>query len=73
MALELQLNTKYSYYTSILKRFPQVNFFWIIGADNLLIMHKWYNWKIILYVPIVVFDRPNYFYKSTSSKAARYF
>ena len=76
MALELQLNTKYSYYTiSILKkRFPQVNFFWIIGADNLLIMHKWYNWKKLFYMcPVVVFDRPNYFYKSISSKAARYF
>ncbi len=76
MALELQLNTKYSYYTiSILKkRFPQVKFFWIIGADNLLIMHKWYNWKKLFYMcPIVVFDRPNYFYKSISSKAARYF
>ena len=76
MALELQLNTKYSYYTiSILKkRFPQVKFFWIIGADNLLIMHKWYNWKKLFYMcPVVVFDRPNYFYKSLSSKAAQYF
>ena len=69
MALELQLNTKYSYYTisTLKKRFPQVNFFWIIGADNLLIMHKWYNWKKLFYMcPIVVFDRPNYFYKSIS-------
>ena len=37
-------------------------------------MHKWYNWKKIFYMcPIVVFDRPNYFYKSISSKAAKYF
>ena len=71
MDLELQLNTKYSYDTiNILKqRFPQVNFFWIIGADNLLIMHKWYNWKKLFYMcPIVVFDRPNYFYKSICTK-----
>ncbi len=76
MALELHLNTKYSYDTiNILKRrFPRVNFFLIIGADNLLIMHKWYNWKKLFHMcPIVVFDRPNYFYKSISSKAARYF
>ncbi len=76
MALEFNLKTKYSYDTIkiLKKRFPEVNFFWIIGADNLLIMHKWYNWKKLFYMcPIVVFDRPNYFYKSISSKAAKYF
>ncbi len=76
MALELKLRTHYSYDTIsfLKKRFPNVNFFWIIGADNLLIMHKWYNWKELFYMcPIVVFDRPNYFYKSVSSKAAKYF
>ncbi len=76
MALELELGTYYSYDTlSFLKRrYPNVNFFWIIGADNLVIMHKWYKWKKIFYMcPIVVFDRPNYFYKSISSKAAKYF
>ncbi len=76
MALELYLKTEYSYEMLYIlkKKFPQVNFFLIIGADNLLIMHKWYNWKKIFYMcPIVVFDRPNYFYKSISSKAARYF
>ena len=37
-------------------------------------MHKWYNWKKIFYMcPIVVFDRPNYFYRSICSKAAKYF
>ncbi len=76
MALELKLRTYYSYDTInfLKKRFPNVNFFWIIGADNLLIMLKWYNWKELFYMcPIVVFDRPNYFYKSVSSKAAKYF
>ena len=76
IALELYLKTEYSYETlyKLKKKFPQVNFFLIIGADNLLIMHKWYNWKKIFYMcPVVVFDRPNYFYKSISSKAARYF
>ena len=40
MALELQLNTKYSYDTiNILKRrFPRVNFFLIIGADNFILI-----------------------------------
>ena len=45
-----------------------------IGADNLLIMHKWYNWKRLFYLcPVVVFDRPGYFYKSIGSKASKYF
>jgi nicotinate-nucleotide adenylyltransferase len=76
IALELYLKTEYSYETlyKLKKKFPQVNFFLIIGADNLLIMHKWYNWKKIFYMcPVVVFDRPNYFYKSISSKTAKYF
>ena len=76
MALEFNLKTKYSYDTICIlkKRFPSVNFFWIIGADNLLIMHKWYKWKKLFHMcPIVVFDRPDYFYKSLSSKAAKYF
>ncbi|MDC3024174.1 nicotinate (nicotinamide) nucleotide adenylyltransferase [Alphaproteobacteria bacterium] len=76
MALEYHLKTKYSYDTIriLKKRFPQVNFFLIVGADNLLILHKWYNWEKLFYMcPIVVFDRPDYFYKSISSKAAIYF
>tara|TARA_Y100001970_G_scaffold265430_1_gene352996 strand:- start:1443 stop:2006 length:564 start_codon:yes stop_codon:yes gene_type:complete len=76
MALELKLKTYYSYDTIsyLKKRFPNVNFFWIIGADNLFILHKWYKWRQLFYMcPIVVFDRPNYFYKSISSKAAKYF
>lgn len=76
MALELKIKSVYSYETLnfLKKRFPNVNFFWIIGADNLLIMHKWYKWKKIFYMcPVIVFDRPGYFYKAISSKAAKYF
>ena len=76
MTLELKLKNLYSYDTVnfLKKRFPNVNFFWIIGADNLLIMHKWYKWKKIFYMcPVIVFDRPGYFYKAISSKAAKYF
>ncbi len=76
MAIELNLKTTYSYDTikALKKKFPAVNFFWIIGADNLFIMHKWYNWKKLFYLcPVVVFDRPKYFYKSINSKAAKYF
>ena len=53
---------------------PRVNFFWIMGADNLCEMHKWYNWKKIFYLcPIIVINRNEYFYKSLCSKTAKYF
>lgn len=76
LALEYQIGTYYSYDTIIkLKiKMPRVDFFWIIGADNLYNMHKWYKWKKLFYLcPIIVFNRPGYFYKSLSSKAAKYF
>ena len=75
-ALELQLGTKFTYDT--IKKLkiimPRVNFYWVMGADNLLNMHKWKNWKKIFYLcPIIVFDRPKYFYKAMSSKTAKCF
>ena len=75
-ALELQLGTKFTYDT--IKKLnvimPRVQFFWIMGADNLLNMHKWYNWKKIFYLcPIIVVDRPKYLRKALSSKSAKYF
>ena len=53
---------------------PRVNFYWIMGADNLQNMHNWYNWKKIFYIcPIIVVNREGYLYKSLYSKASRYF
>lgn len=75
-ALEFQLGTRFTYDT--IKKLkiimPRVNFYWIMGADNLLNMHMWKNWKKIFYLcPIIVFDRPKYFYKAMSSKTAKCF
>ena len=75
-ALELQLGTSFTYDTikKLKTIMPRVNFYWSMGADNLLNMHNWKNWKKIFYLcPIIVFDRPNYFYKAMSSKTAKYF
>ena len=74
--LELKLGTKFTYDTikKLSEAMPRVNFYWIMGADNLLSMHLWKNWKKIFYLcPIIVFDRPKYFYKAMSSKTAKYF
>ena len=74
LALEKKIGTSYSYDTliSIKNRMPRAKIFWIMGADNLHTMHKWYKWKKLFYIcPIIVFNRPGYFYKSLSSKAAK--
>tara|TARA_X000000950_G_scaffold155789_1_gene190998 strand:- start:1960 stop:2415 length:456 start_codon:yes stop_codon:yes gene_type:complete len=74
LALEEKIGTKYSFDTlkKLKKTVPRARFFWIIGADNLYNMHRWYKWKKLFYIcPIIVFNRPGYFYKSLSSKAAK--
>ena len=74
--LEHNMEIKFSYDTiNLLKKsLPSVNFFWIIGADNLYSMHLWYNWKELFHLcPVIVFNRPGYLYKALSSKTAKFF
>ena len=53
---------------------PRVRFFWIMGADNLYSMEKWYNWKKIFYLcPIIVVNRIGYFNRALCSRPAKYF
>lgn len=57
----------------ITKQHPQHQFYWIIGADNILQFHKWKNWrKIIALMPLIICDRDDYFYKAIKSKAFLY-
>ena len=45
----------------IKKRNKRIKIFFLIGADNLIGFHKWYNWeKIPNLAKIVVFPRKNY-------------
>lgn len=56
------------------KRFPNVRFVWLMGADNLLQIHRWYRWhKIFMTVPLAVFARPTYDSKALSGLAATRF
>ncbi len=46
--------------------------YFLMGADNLINFHRWYNWKkIIKKAKIIVFDRYGYKKKSLNSKAFR--
>jgi nicotinate-nucleotide adenylyltransferase len=53
------------------RRFPGLDFVWVMGADNLVTFHRWQNWRGIANdLPIVIVDRPGYRFKALSSKAA---
>lgn len=53
------------------RRYPNKDFVWLMGADNLIQIPKWYHWRDIFnQVPIAVFDRPGYSFKALCSQAA---
>ncbi|HRD76093.1 MAG TPA: nicotinate-nucleotide adenylyltransferase [Hyphomicrobiaceae bacterium] len=56
------------------RRHPGVCFVWLMGADNLVSIHRWRNWETIFRsMPIAVLDRPGWRLKGLVSKAARRF
>jgi nicotinate-nucleotide adenylyltransferase len=62
-AIEEELGTRYTYATlsELTRRFPDRQFVWLMGADNLSQFHKWGHWRSIAkLVPIAVVGRPGY-------------
>ena len=60
--------------TALKRRFPGVNFVWLMGADNLTEFHRWRDWeKIFALMPIAVLDRPGFRLKARAGKAAQRF
>jgi nicotinate-nucleotide adenylyltransferase len=56
------------------RRYPSVDFVWLMGADNLASFHRWRDWeKLFGLVPIAVLDRPGYRLKARASRAAQRF
>lgn len=58
--IEWHIGTRYTVDTihALQKKFPRVQFVWLMGADNLAGFHRWRRWQEILaHVPICVFDR----------------
>lgn len=71
--LEAGLGTRYSYDTvaALVRRFPQVHFVWIMGADNLASFHRWQHWQALArLVPIAVVDRAGCTLSAMGSPAA---
>lgn len=53
------------------RRYPDVRFVWIMGADNLAGFHQWRGWQRIAHMmPIAVIDRPGWTLKATCSPSA---
>ena len=60
--------------TELKRRFPDVNFVWLMGADNLAQFHRWRSWqKIFAAMPIAVLDRPGFRLKARASQAGMRF
>ena len=62
-AIERELGTRYTVDTiaALQRRFPDRQFIWLMGADNLAQFHFWREWrKIATLVPIAVVSRPGY-------------
>lgn len=56
------------------KKYPNYNFIWLMGSDNLIELHKWKSWKEIFYnIPIAILDRPLYSFTLTKFKSLVYF
>ena len=71
--LEAELGTRYTAETlkQLQALHPATHFVWIMGADNMLQLPEWRQWRrIICTVPIAIFDRPHYFLRANSGKAA---
>jgi nicotinate-nucleotide adenylyltransferase len=74
--IEKKINSKYSYQTIkyINKHYKNLNFFWLMGADNLINFHQWQNaHRIFNEIPIVVFRRYGYNEKALKSNIANFY
>ena len=75
-AIETRLGTRYTADTLIAlkRRFPSLDFVWLMGADNLIEIDQWQDWQRIFHaVPVAVFARPTYCFWALAGKAARRF
>ena len=74
--IEKKINSKYSYQTIkyLNTHYKNLNFFWLMGADNLINFHKWQNaHRIFNEISIVVFRRYGYNDKALKSNIANFY
>jgi len=74
--IEKKIKSKFSYQTIkyLNNHYKNINFFWLMGADNLINFHKWQNAdKIFSEIAIVVFRRYGYNDKALKSYASNFY
>ena len=74
--IEAELDTTFTTETlaALKDWYPEAQFVWLMGADNLCQIHRWRDWSQIFHtVPVAVFARPTYSLRAEKSKAARRF
>ncbi|MDA8231865.1 MAG: nicotinate-nucleotide adenylyltransferase [Magnetospirillum sp.] len=75
-AIERNLGTRYTADTvaALRRRFPNIRFVWLMGADNLVQISRWNRWtRIFQLLPVAVLDRSPYSERALAAKAARRF
>jgi nicotinate-nucleotide adenylyltransferase len=75
MDIETALGTRYTIdtLTALQRRFPQIDFVWLMGTDNLESFQRWKRWRdIARRVPIAVVTRPGSTLAPLHSMAAQY-
>jgi nicotinate-nucleotide adenylyltransferase len=73
-AFEEDLGTSYTAATLrfLTQRYRDVDFVWIMGADNLATFHRWHDWRgIAETLPLVIANRPGHRFRAVAGPAAR--
>lgn len=71
-AIEAELGTRYTIDTlrKLVRRYPNRQFIWIMGADNLAQLPQWRDWReIARLMPIAVVARPGYNGRTHAARA----
>ena len=71
-AIEVELGTRYTVDTlkKLVRRYPNRQFIWIMGADNLVQLPRWRDWRgIARLMPIAIVARPGYNGRTHAAKA----
>lgn len=71
-AIEAELGTRYTVDTlkKFVRRYPNRQFIWIMGADNLAQLPEWRDWReIARLIPIAIVARPGYNGRTHAAKA----
>jgi nicotinate-nucleotide adenylyltransferase len=71
--IEQKLGTRYTIDTlkRLKQKYPHIEFYFIMGADNLIQLTRWKKWQeIFKYAQVHVFDRDSLAYLAVKSRAA---